>query len=49
MAECYNHENLIEEIVETTVFDGNITDMYPSIKINDIMAIYKNYEMVSID
>jgi hypothetical protein len=49
MAECYNHENLIEEIVETTVSDGNITDIYPSIKINDIMAIYKNYEMVSID
>jgi hypothetical protein len=49
MAESYDEENLIEEIIKTKDSDGNITDIYPSIKINDTMDIDKNYAMVSID
>jgi len=49
MAETYDEENMVEEIIETKDSDGNITDTYPSIKINDIMDIDKNYAMVSID
>jgi len=49
MEESYDEENMIEELVETKDSDGNITDTYPSIKINDIMDTDKNYAMVSID
>lgn len=49
MAESYDEENLIEEIIKTKESDENITDIYPSIKINDTMDIDKNYAMVSID
>ncbi len=48
MSETYDEENMIEETVETKDSDG-ITDTYPSIKINEIMDIHKNYAMVSID
>jgi hypothetical protein len=49
MAETYDEENMIEEMVETTDSDGNIIDKYPSVKLNEIMDIDKNYAMVSID
>jgi hypothetical protein len=49
MAETYDEENMVEEMVEVKDSDGNITDTYPSIKINDIMYDDKNYAMVSID
>jgi hypothetical protein len=49
IAESYDEENLIEEIIKTKDSDGNITDIYPSIKINDIMDSNKSYAMVSVD
>jgi hypothetical protein len=49
MSETYDEENMIEETVETKDSDGNITDTYPSIKINEIMDTDKNYAMVSVD
>lgn len=49
MAITYDEENMIEETVETKDIDGNITDTYPSVKINEIMDTNKNYAMVSID
>jgi hypothetical protein len=49
MAETYDEENMVEDMVEVKDSDGNITDTYPSIKINDIMYHDKNYAMVSID
>jgi hypothetical protein len=49
MAETYDEENMIEEIIETRDSNGNITDTYPSVKLNEIMDIDKNYAMVSID
>jgi len=49
MSETYDEENMIEEMVEVKDSQGNITDTYPSIKINDIMYNDKNYAMISID
>lgn len=49
MAETYDEENMMEEIIENRDSNGNITEIYPLIKLNEIMDIDKNYAMVSID